>query len=98
MITAASPMFTVFFAKLFIKEPIFITDLVNVIFVIIGIVFIVQPSVFFGGNGTFAYHSNSLYALVSVICGSIFLNPNVCVILRLLKGIGLISIHMKFQN
>ena len=36
MISATSPMFTVFFARLFIKEPIFKVDLLNFVLVFAG--------------------------------------------------------------
>ena len=87
MITATSPIFTVFFARMFVKEPIFILDLVNVVFIIFGMVLIVKPSFLFGSNDQFAYDSNGIYALIGVVCGSVFLNSNVSVVLRLLKGL-----------
>ena len=86
LITATSPIFTVFYARIFVKEPILAIDLLNVIFIICGMTLIVKPPFIFGQNDIFNYDSNATYALIALILGSIFLQPNVYVCLRLLKG------------
>ena len=48
MISATSPMFTVFFARWFLKEPILKTDLINIGLVFGGIILIVKPPFIFG--------------------------------------------------
>ena len=96
LICATSPIFTVFFARMFVKEPIFILDLVNVVFIMFGMVLIVKPSFLFGSNDQFAYDSNGIYALIAVVCGSMFLNSNVSVVLRLLKGLIILSFISNF--
>ena len=47
---------------------------------------IVQPPFLFGHNEAFNYDTNAIYALVAIILGSVFIQPNVYVVLRLLKG------------
>ena len=86
LITAASPIFTVFFARLFIKEPVLIIDLINVAFIVFGMVLIVKPGFIFGYTNMFEYDSEAVYALIAVISSSLLLQPNVYIILRLLKG------------
>lgn len=86
MISACAPMFTVFFARFIIKEPILCIDILNVIFIIFGMVLIVKPPFLFGLDVTFGYETESLYALIALILSSIFIQPNVYVALRLLKG------------
>ena len=87
LITATSPIFTVFSARIFIKEPILNIDLLNVICIVIGMVFIVKPPFLFGQSQVVNYDANALYALVALILSSIFIQSNVYVSLRLLKGI-----------
>ena len=87
LITATSPIFTVFSARLFIKEPILNIDLLNVICIVFGMVFIVKPPFLFGQSHVVNYDTNALYALVALILSSIFIQSNVYVTLRLLKGI-----------
>ena len=79
-------MFTVFFARVFIKEPVLIIDLINVVFIVFGMVLIVKPGFIFGYTNMFDYDSEAVYALITVISGSLLLQPNVYIILRLLKG------------
>ena len=76
-----------FSARLFIKEPILNIDLLNVICIVFGMVFIVKPPFLFGQSQVVNYDTNALYALVALILSSIFIQSNVYVTLRLLKGI-----------
>ena len=86
LITATSPIFTVFFARIFIKESILPVDLLNVIFIFLGMVLIVKPPFIFGEN-EFVYDTNATYAIIGLIAGSVFIQSNVYVTLRLLKSI-----------
>ena len=87
MISASSPMFTVFFARIFIKETIKVVDIVNVFLVFAGIVLIVKPPFLFG-NGVQMYNDDpeAIYAVIAMVLSSIFLQANVYVTLRMLKG------------
>lgn len=86
MISAASPIFTVFFARIFIKEPILCADIVNVLLVFVGIVLIVKPPFLFGASEMYQDDPEAKIAVIAMILGSVFLQANVYVILRMLKG------------
>lgn len=84
VIGASSPIFTVFFARLFLKESIVIADIINVFLVLSGIVMIVKPP-FLSGH---SYEdSQALYAIIAVIFASICLQSNVFVLIRMLKNV-----------
>merc|ERR1712080_401040 len=87
MISATAPMFTVFFARIFIKELIYIIDMLNIGFIIGGMLLITQPPFLFGSNELISENMTAAYALIAVILSCIFLQANVYVILRLLKDI-----------
>lgn len=89
MITATSPLFTIFYGRLFIKEAIFPIDIFNVLLVFIGIICIVKPPFLFGTvDELYSNDPEAIYAVIAVSLGSIFLQPIVYVILRILKGNG----------
>ena len=88
MITATSPLFTVFFGHLFIKEAILPIDIFNVVLVFIGMMCIVKPPFLFGSvDELYSNDPEAIYAVIVLTLGSIFLQPIVYVILRILKGI-----------
>ena len=88
MITATSPLFTVFFGHLFIKEAILPIDIFNVVLVFIGMMCIVRPPFLFGSvDELYSNDPEAIYAVIVLTLGSIFLQPIVYVILRILKGI-----------
>ena len=87
MISATAPVFTVFFARFFLKEPILLVDVLSVILVFIGILFVVKPPFIFGASELYAYDDHAVYAVIAMIFGSVFLQSNVFVTLRFLKGI-----------
>ena len=57
MIAATSPLFTVFFARIILKEPIYRVDLLNVMIVFGGIILIAKPPFLFG-NAVTSYFDN----------------------------------------
>lgn len=88
MITATSPLFTVFYGRLFIKEAILPIDIFNVVLVFIGMMCIVKPPFLFGTvDELYSNDPEAIYAVIAITLGSIFLQPTVYVILRILKGI-----------
>ena len=88
MITATSPLFTVFYGRLFIKEAILPIDIFNVVLVFIGMMCIVKPPFLFGSvDELYSNDPEAIYAVIAITLGSIFLQPTVYVILRILKGI-----------
>ena len=88
MITATSPLYTVFFARLFIKEPIFKVDILNVFFVGIGIILIAKPPFIFGKSILYFQDMEATYALAALIASAILLGPNIFITLRLVKHLG----------
>ena len=48
MISATAPMFTTFYARFFLKENTVPGDIVNLLLVFVGILFIVKPPFIFG--------------------------------------------------
>ena len=48
MISATAPMFTTIYARIFLKEAIAVADILNLVLVFVGIVFIVKPPFLFG--------------------------------------------------
>lgn len=86
MISSAAPIFTVFFAKVFIKEKIVKADIVNVLLFFMGINLIIKPPFLFGASGLYNDDPEAIYAVILVTLGSIFLQANVYVLLRMLKG------------
>ena len=79
-------MFTVFSARIFIKEPIVVADILNVILVFFGILLIVKPPFIFGMSEMYTSDPEAIYAALALILAAIFMQANVYVILRQLKG------------
>ena len=86
MISASAPMYTVFFARIFIKEPIVVADIVNIVFVFIGVFFIVKPPFVFGSSEIYSQDPQAIYAVIAVVLGAIFFQANCFVTSRMLKG------------
>ena len=99
-------MFTVFFARLFIKEPIFKVDLLNfvlvfagksvflyltatstmIFFIFVGIIMICKPPFIFGWTDLYTTDPQAKWAVLALILSSIFIQSNIFVIMRRLKG------------
>ena len=86
MISATAPIFTVFYARIFIKESIVMADLINVVIVFIGIIMIVKPPFLFGSTAMYNEDPEAIYAVVLMICNSILNQANIYVLMRILKG------------
>ena len=113
MISATSPMFTVFFARLFIKEPIFKVDLLNfvlvfagksvflyltatptmIFFIFVGIIMICKPPFIFGWTDLYTTDPQAKWAVLALILSSIFIQSNIFVIMRRLKGKNFVLVH-----
>ena len=89
MITSTSTIFTVFWARILIKEPIFKVDLLNFVLVFLGIIFIAKPPFIFGSYANMDSDDNpqAKWAILALVFSSAFLTSNVFVLLRMLKGI-----------
>ena len=86
MISATAPISAVFFARIFIKESIVMADLINIVIVFIGIIMIVKPPFLFGVTAMYNEDPEAIYAVVLMICNSIFNQANLYVLMRILKG------------
>ena len=87
MIIASSPMFTTIYARIFLKEPIVPSDILNLVLVFAGIIFIVKPPFIFGHSKMYAEDPEALYAIIALLLGNVFLWAPTFIILRKLKGI-----------
>ena len=88
MIAASSTFFACIYARIFLKEPIQKLNLLNIGFVLVGILLIAKPPFIFGGDDEDLYAKDHLavYAVTILTIQSIFLYPNVFIALRALKG------------
>ena len=88
MIAASSTFFACIYARIFLKEPIKLLNLSNILFVIVGILLISKPPFIFGGDENDIYSKDNLakYAVAILTAQSIFLSPNIFIALRALKG------------
>ena len=87
MITSTSTVFTVFFARIFLREKIVPADLLSVILIVSGLVFMAQPEFIFGVNGVTYNDPQILYTLLALIISSVLIGSNMVVILRVLKDV-----------
>ena len=87
MIGSSATFFACIFAWVFLKERIDILNMFNLMFVLGGLIMIVQPPFLFN-NDSHLYSENSLalYAAIGQTCSAVFLQSNTFVILRSLKG------------
>ena len=86
MIAATAPLFTIFYARVFLKESVSVLDLMNLALVFVGVVFIVKPPFLFGSSEDYVEDSTTLYAMIGLLVGSLLLMAPIYVILRSLKG------------
>ena len=100
MIAASSTFFACIYARIFLKEPIKILNLLNIGFVIIGILLIAKPPFIFGGgqNDIYAKDELAIYAVTILTAQSVFLYPNVFIALRALNGKWLKSSKVVFNQ
>ena len=99
MISSTSTFFVCLSAWIFLKEPIDRLTVINIIFVLGGLVMIVQPPFIFN-NEDQIYSENpmALYSAIAVICSAVLVQSNVCVLLRSLKGNLLVTISIKLYK
>ena len=53
MISAGSPVWVVIFARIFLKEPLIMFDIINIFVTLLGILFIIKPPFIFGYDPSF---------------------------------------------
>ena len=79
-------MFTTIQARIFLKEKISSSDIINLLLVFAGIIFIVKPPFIFGQSEMYTEDPEAVYATIAICLGSMFLQSSVYTILRMLKG------------
>ena len=82
-----------FIFRLFLKERIIVLDIVNLILVFVGMIFIIQPPFIFDVEADEVTRDMSYYVAAIVVLLGCFLQANVYVLLRLLKGKFVFSRH-----
>ena len=87
MIMATSPIFTTIFGRIFLKEVIVIADIINLVLVFAGIVFIVKPPFIFGYSSLYIEDPEAIYAVIAMLGISMLGMPPVYIFLRMLKDI-----------
>ena len=87
MISAGSPIWVVIFARIFLKERLLVFDIINIFITLLGIVFIIKPPFIFGYDLSFELDHEYYVAGIVVFLGSVILQSNVYIILRLLKDV-----------
>ena len=88
MIGSTSTFFVCISAWIFLKEPIDKLNMINIMFVLGGIVMIVQPPFIFNNDyQLYSQDAMALYSAIAQICSAVLLQPNSMVLLRSLKGI-----------
>ena len=87
MISAGSPIWVVIFARVFLKERLLVFDIINIFITLLGIVFIIKPPFIFGYDPSFVLDNEYYIAGVVVFLGSVILQSNVYIILRMLKDV-----------
>ena len=88
MIAASSTFFACIYARIFLKEPINKLNLLNIGFVLCGVMLIAKPPFIFGGNENDIYSKDDLaiYAISIFTVQNLFFYPNIFIALRALKG------------
>ena len=87
MIAASGTFFTCIFARIFLKEPIKKLNLLNIVFVLGGIMLIARPPFIFGGeNELYTNDPLAVYAVTILTFQQIFLYPNIFIALSAFKG------------
>merc|ERR1711874_955178 len=87
MISAGSPIWVVIFARIFLKEPLKVFDIINVFVTLLGILFIIRPPFIFGQDSSYEMDSQYYVAAAINFVGAILLQSNVYIILRKLKSL-----------
>ena len=88
IISCSATFFVCISARIFLKEAIDKLNLINIFFVIGGLILIVQPPfIFTTENKTYSEDPYALYAAIAMVFSAMFIHSSVFVIIRSLKGI-----------
>ena len=87
LISSSATFFCCISARIFLKEPIDKLNLVNILFVVGGLILIVQPPfIFAGGNEIYSDDPLAIPAAIAKIISAMLIHSTVFVLLRSLKG------------
>ena len=87
IISCSATFFVCISARIFLKEAIDKLNLINILFVIGGLILIVQPPFIFSTEKkTYSEDPYALYAAVAMVFSAMFIHSSVFVIIRSLKG------------
>lgn len=84
MMVATKPMFVTISARLFLKEPCGIFEIVNIVMMVVGVFFVMKPPFVFGVDKEDMYDTETLKAAIAVFVTTA-LSANITVILRQLR-------------
>ena len=88
IISCSATFFVCISARIFLKEAIDKLNLINILFVIGGLILIVQPPFIFSTeNKTYSEDSYALYAAIAMVFSAVCIHSTVFVMLRSLKGL-----------
>ena len=88
MISSSSTVFACIHGRIFLREQIEKTNVVNVVLVLAGICLIVQPPIIFGSSEELIYHTDPQATYIALAClfAATIITPLKNVVLRSLKG------------
>ena len=87
IISSSATFFTCISARIFLKEAIDKLNLINIVFVIGGLILIVQPPFIFSvENKTYSEDHLAIYAAIAMVFSAVFIHSTVFVVIRSLKG------------
>lgn len=94
----SSPVFVAISARIFLKEPCGVTQIVTIMVTLVGVILIARPPFLFGDgvSGDFhGYSTENLLGAVSALCGTVC-SANVYILIRKLKSLHYAVIMMTF--
>ena len=87
IISSSSTFFTCIAARIFLKEAIDKLNLINIVFVLGGLILIVQPPFIFATqNNAYLDDPYALYAAIAMVVEAVFVESISFVLIRSLKG------------
>ena len=86
MICASTSLFVNVHARIFLKEPIQLVNVFNILMVLIGLVLIIKPPFLFGENDLYRQDPLALVCAIALTLAATVVNPLAPVVCRALKG------------
>ena len=93
IISCSATFFVCISARIFLKEAIDKLNLINIVFVIGGLILIVQPPFIFSTeNKIYSEDPYAMYAAIAMVLSAVFIHSTVFILLRSMKGVYLNNI------